>query len=335
MQLTTSLESRFLAFLNDLDGAESIDLMALPDEEVHTRKADFLLANRRVIAEVKAITKDVSGKIEAEMDRHRTRPEFPHFYGEAELSKILARLPDGPDINRRIYNNITRLVETQVRSAEVQIEHTRKRLNLPNAAGLLIILNDAVDTLDPTVVGYRVAKLMGRSRTGAVEAKELDFASLLFESHSVGSLDGIPAHPNLLINGPNAVNFSWFKAFHTQLINEWSKSRNGVSISTDLEHVEELKYQSTLEKNRPSRSQETRTERWTRQYLEKPWMREMSDAEVLDRGGEILRRLEPYLLKGGVGYVEDECLPLLEQIAHFQLESTHRALDWRHIRRRS
>jgi hypothetical protein len=54
---------------------------------------------------------------------------------------------------------IGRSVEDVVRSAEEQVSNTRDVLGIPNAVGMLAILNESVEILDPTVVGHRVAQL--------------------------------------------------------------------------------------------------------------------------------------------------------------------------------
>jgi hypothetical protein len=69
------------------------------------------------------------------------------------------------------------------------------------------------------------------------------------------------------------------------------------------------------------------------QYEANPYMRSLSDDVVLARGSEIIGKLAPYLFKGGPGFVETEVVPLLEQMAHFQVEAQVRGLDWRKMPR--
>jgi hypothetical protein len=82
------------------------------------------------------------------------------LYGTADVRQVLSNLPDGESIYDKMVNALGRSVETAVRSAEEQVTQTRRVLNLPDAAGALVILNDSVDVLDPYVVGHRVAQLM-------------------------------------------------------------------------------------------------------------------------------------------------------------------------------
>lgn len=217
--MTASIEERFTRFLASLPGAEAIDGMVLPKDPESRRKADFLLAKREVVLELKTLTVDTSRKVEAAVDKHRERDEFPLFYGTADVRKVLSLLPDGEDIYRRIVNSIGRSVEEAVRSAEEQVTHTRHVLRIPNAVGMLVILNESVEILDPVVVGHRVAQLMRRERTGNSDAAKLDFVWLLFESHALGVVGGVPTMPSMLIRSERgATRFPWFTAFHNDVV---------------------------------------------------------------------------------------------------------------------
>lgn len=206
------LEARVIRFLSGLPTAEVIDDLELPLDPDHPRKADFLLAHRQVIVELKTLTDDPSYKVEATADLHRDRDEWPLFYGKVDARKVLRNLPDGEAIYSKMANAIGRSVEAAVRSAEEQITDTRHVLNLPEAAGLLVILNESVDILDPYVVGHRVAQLMRRPRTGTSSIEKVDFVWLLFESHSLGVVHGVPAVPSMLISGERKERFPWFSA---------------------------------------------------------------------------------------------------------------------------
>src|SRR5688572_2075707 len=80
--VTTALERRFLAFLSQLPGSESLDVLLNSQAYIGERRADYLLFDRKLILEVKSLEVDTSHKAEAELDRHRNRPDFPVFYGE-------------------------------------------------------------------------------------------------------------------------------------------------------------------------------------------------------------------------------------------------------------
>lgn len=329
--MAASLEKRFSSFLESLPAFEAIDSLDLPHDPEHRRKADFLLASREVVVELKTLTVDTSHKIETSVDKHRDREEFPLFYGTADLRKVLSHLSDSEDVYRRIYLSITRSVEEAVRSAEEQISHTRHVLNLRDSVGMLVILNESIQLLDPTVVGHRVAGLMRRDRTGRSSSDTLDFVWLLFESHSLGETTGRPAYPSMLIRGERAAKFPWFGAFYEDIVNRWAVFNDGIVVDGGSPNPNSLKFSSAKEAHNTTPTQLPRQEVWRRQYQMQPYLRNLSDAEVLDHGSKIIQRLKPHFLKGGLGYIAEVVNPLMEKFTHFQEEASHRALDWRDI----
>lgn len=329
----TSLETRFTRFLTDLPGAEAIDCLDLPTDPERRRKADFLLAHRQVIVELKTLTEDTSHKIEAIADNHRDREDWPHFYGTADVRKMLANLPDGDSIYRGMVNALGRSIETAVRSAEEQTTHTRHVLNLSGAASLLVILNESIDVLDPYVVGRRVAQLMGRPRTGKSSAAKLDFVWLLFESHTMGVVQGRPAVPCILISGEGKGNFPWFTEFHSDLVRRWSEANGGITVEVDEPDLSKIRFVPTEVATTPPPTQLPRHEVWRSQYHARPYLRSLSDDEVLARGSDILRRLMPHFLKSGPGYAAEVVNPLMEEFTHFLEEMNSRGLEIRRVPR--
>lgn len=290
-----------------------------------------MLANRKVVVELKTLTEDTSHKVEAVADKHRGREDWPLFYGTAEVRKVLANLPDGEAIYGKMVNALGRSVETAVRSAEEQVTHTRHLLNLPGAASLLVILNESIEILDPYFVGHRVAQLLRRPRTGKSEAQKLDFVWLLFESHVVGSVQGQPAVPCILINGEGKDRFPWFKGFHHDLVRRWAAANGGITVTADAPDPSKVKFVPMREATAPPPKQLPRHEWWRRQYQARPYLRLISDDELLAKGSNIMRRVMPHFLKGGPGYVADVVNPLMEEFTHFMEEMNFRGLDMRRI----
>lgn len=331
--MPVNLEGRFHAFLSSLPGSEDIDQLQLPLLVSRGRRADFLLANREVIVEIKTLSVDTSTKIEPAVEKHRQRDEFPVFYGEGDLRKVLAHLPDGEAAFRRIYLAITRSVEDAVRSAEEQIADTRHALGLPNAVGLLVILNESIKVLNPNVVGYRVSNLMRRTRTGRSASETIDFTWLLFESHIVRGPKDRPTFASMLLEGRQSERHPWFQAFALDVLQRWA-SFNGAPFVDDLNpdpnaHV----FRPTDEVHDSGSQGIPRHEFWRRQYRTLPYLRELSDTEVLECGRLILDQVTPYLVQGGLGYVPDVVTPLMERFTHFLEEANFRALDLRDIRK--
>ncbi len=326
------LEGRFTRFLKSLPHAEEIDALALAKETSGVRRADFFLASRSVILELKALTKDTSHKVDEEMNRQRDRDEFPLFYGERDLQKILDALPDGDEIHRRIYGAITRSVEQAVRSAEEQVSQTRELFRLPNSVGLLVILNESVEVLDPTVVASRVSQLLTRGRSGRSTAEKLDFVWLIFESHSVQGVGRLRAYPSVLIVGDGGVRYEWYDGFHADLQERWAKFNNAEQIDGG-DDIADMRYASGKTAESPPPSHLPLHEVWWRQYRASPHLRALSDAGLLEFGGSLLSTMLPPLLTGGRGFDKQRDMPAMEVFTGFLEEMNFRGLDMKRVPR--
>lgn len=324
-----TLEERFTHFIESLPNSETIDKLQLPFDPERRRKADFLLGNREVIVELKTLMDDVSPKVDAVMDKHRAREDFPRFYGKADARKVLSRLPDAEDIYRRMVLSLTRSIDISIRSAEEQITHTRSVLGLPNAAGLLVILNESIQILDPTLVGHRVAQVLRRERTGRSTSDKVDFVWLLFESHAIQTTDGSSAATSMLIHADGIERLPWFTAFHHDLVARWASANGGSTVDGGNPDPMSLVYQSPKEHPAVESAQNPRHEIWRRQYRAQPYLRHLSDDGVRARGADIMKRLAPHLIKDGPGFVPERDSVLMEEFTHLLEEAAFRALDMR------
>lgn len=328
--MATSLEARFKRFLVSLPGSEEIDSMDIPQDSERRRKADFLLEGRKVIVELKTLVVDTSHKVNAGIEKHREREDFPVFYGAMDAHKVLSHLPDGELINRKMYGAITRSVEDAVRSAEEQISHTRHVLRLYDSVGVLVILNESIDILSPEVVGHRVSTVMRRARTGRSAVELLDFAWLFFESHSVGNPVNLTNFPSMLVKGNRSQEFSWFPSYHNDLVARWASFNGGIAFDgSDV--GERLNYTSSKRFNPSPEAPLKRHELWRRQYDANPYLRHLQDSEVLALGSDLIHQLEPYFVQGGLGFVEQAVMPLMEKFTCFLQEANFRGLDMRDI----
>jgi len=93
-------------------------------EQRKAKKGDYLFACRSIIGELKALYDDTSSKMEAILEPHRERPEWPLFYSEQQLHTVLKHLPDGEEIQRKIFDAITASIEGVIEKANRQIRST-------------------------------------------------------------------------------------------------------------------------------------------------------------------------------------------------------------------
>jgi hypothetical protein len=146
--------------MTSFPNVEPIDNIDLPTSGKDSKRADYFWFKRQVIVELKTLKTDTSSKAQKEVDKHEDREDYPLFYGEMELQKVLRHLPDGEEINRRIYRNITRSIEDIIRSADKQINETKALFGLRDSIGLLIVLSENISILSPEVITRRVSELL-------------------------------------------------------------------------------------------------------------------------------------------------------------------------------
>jgi len=327
-----SLENRFIRFMTAYPGAENIDDLLSHGSHISERRADFLLSNRRIIIELKTLKSDTSPKVEKEIVKHRKRDDFPLIYGNVYVQKVLKHLPDGEDINKRIFRNISRSVEDAVRSAETQIADTKTIFRLQDSIGVLVILNDTVDILSPDVVGYKASEVMMRKRNNSDLFSPIDFVWLLFESHLMPTTNLIQAFPSILIEGARGKSFPWFNNIFDELQGAWAQTNYGSLILSDLKSVENVAFLSSRDSETKNKSKLTRQQSWEQAYDSNPFLRSLSDQEVLDYGSKVIRELAPYFLKGGPQASHNVLTPLLQAQTCFLKEANFRGLDMRKLR---
>ena len=326
-----TLESRFKQFMASLSGVEPIDALLPPGSFENKHRADYLWADRRVVMELKTLKVDPSAKVEAELSQHQDRNDFPLIYGTVELPKILRHLPDGDQINQRIYRNISRSVETAVRSAETQISDTEEIFSLLKPVGLLVLLNESIDVLDPQVVVRRTSELLTRERTDGSRYTSIDFVWLLFESHATQAPDGSMARPSILLEGPTACKFDWFIPAFNWLQTSWSAFNNTPLRHASIEKIADISFRSAKPDNPIPPDRQTRQEQWERRYQMTPYLRSLSDDKVLEHGTQLVQLLTPYFLKDGPRVPMERLEPLFVKWSNFLQESRHRGLNLRHL----
>lgn len=329
--MSSVLERRFLNFLSGIPGAESLDQLLSGEQYKGERRADFLLFDRRVIVEVKSLEVDTSSKVEGEIATHRHRDDFPVIYGDVDLSKVLAHLPDGKEINNRIFLRTTRSVEAAARSAEDQIENTARLLSLPDSVGVLVLLNQEINIFTPEVVAHRLAMLLRRKNDDGSVRSPIAFSWLIFESHFLEHGPATQTLPLVNLKGPRAKAFPWFDELLTYLQVAWANF-NGNPIFLQSGPVNLQARSSNVPEQPKSGDRITRQKLWELRYGENPYLRPLDDQEVLRRGKAAVVALTPRFLNSGPQTSPEQWEELMIPWSDFLCEARHRGLDLRHLR---
>ena len=328
------LEPHFFNFARSVPSSEFIDDLQLTAEQRKTDKADIFFENRQIIAEVKLLETDMAPKIDPILAPYRDTKEWPVFYGSRPLSKVLEHLRDGEVLRRKIYQAITNRLEKIVADANRQIRESKASFALPDSRGLLVVLNDTIDILDPNVMAHRVAQaLLKKTPTGKPRFQEVGAAWLLCETHMIpvpGMRGGLLS---VVMSNPSVPEDPHLESFVDQLQQRWAVFNRVPMLraamnSQDLNTVPLHSAKAAAEPDRI-----TRSELWRREYRANPDLRSMTKDELLDYGEEVMDDAARQFSVGAPKPTTEQTEKLGRESTAFLEEIAARNMDMRELTR--
>lgn len=326
--MTTSLNDRFKTFLTRLPFAEAIDELELPPEFDDSKRADFLIDNRKAIIELKSLESDPEHKIHTELKNHQDRDEYPLFYGELELAKILKHLPDGVEIQKKMLYKISRSIEQSFREADKQIRDTKDIFNCPDSIGLLVLLNEDISVLSPEIISYRVSQLLAKTEDdGSPHYRNITSVWFILENFSLKTKEGHKLLPSIVIDGPSADGKPELTNIMNNLQSNWA-AFNGVPFVTgEAKKIADSDFIRLSELEKEDQGRMLRHELWRKQYRNKRYLNSLSDEAVLVHGARLLSFMTPHLLKDGHKLPFEKVAQFMEGWTHFLEEAQIRGLN--------
>ena len=326
-----NLEGRYKVFLTDLEEAESIDDLTLTREQQEAPRADYFFANRTVIGELKALYEDTTAKIDAILDPYRNTQDWPIFFGEQELERVLQHLPDRDRLRATIFRSITRSIEAVVEKANRQIRETKRTFGLRDASGLLIILNDAVDILSPDMVVYRVRRALNkRTSDGTLRYRHVSAVLLIGGAHYTQLSPDLKGMPMLTI--PNQVpEADRVEEFISKLNHKWAAFERQPLIPIGTTDLPSLKFRSVTADQKEAARPITRQDYWSALYKRNPYLRALSEDELLVFGGRVLEEVSANMIKGAPRKSIEEMSPGWIRWSNFLDEVQYRGTDMRKL----
>ena len=314
-----------------MTGIENIDELPLTDPQRQSEKADYFAENRRLIIELKSLETDTNPKIEMIVEPHRLRPDFPIFFGEWEVEKVLKHLPDGEDIRRKIVNTLTSSLKKVYRKANRQVRTTKKTFSLPSAQGLLIILNEKIELLTPEIVVNRF-KTWSETRNpdnGDLWFQEINCVLFITEAHFFLSADNVITFPFLPQPIEVMAPFE-HEEFLGVLFEKWSEYNNVPPIyPTDIGYPAELDIQSLHKFKEEQKIYMPRQEAWIRYYKWNPYFRSYDDKMLLWMFKIIMSENAFGFIEGATDRQKERNKFWVEVFTHFMEEVNYRGIDIR------
>ena len=132
-------------------------------------------------------------------------------------------MPNKDKINAEVVSAITKVIERDVTEANGQIRETKNILNLPNAAGLLVILNDTVEALSPDLVVYRVRQAINkRDQEGNLRHPHISAVLFISQTHFVQASDRLKLLPLLTVTTASSGSAEVVDYLDKTLTPQWS-----------------------------------------------------------------------------------------------------------------
>ncbi len=295
-----NLEERFKRFLVTLSNVKDIDNMPLP--QAYTgEKADYIIDDN-IIIEIKSLYNDPSSKIEQRLEPHKNRKEYPVFFGKRELKDILKHLPDGQKINREIFFALTKSIQKALEKADDQIEATKIFLDKPNACGIVILLNEKIETFSPETVAYITRYMMAKKSTdGSIRYKNFQYVFALNEAYHLPIHQQVKALPITNIHGPLSEDYPEGDKAIVVLTEQWTSFMKANlfewTTSPSSEMLQDFKLRTddvipALSKN-SNRANVIRS-----RYRQNRYLKNTTEKEFIEHGKNLKNALTPYFLIG-------------------------------------
>lgn len=187
--MTESLETRFTKFLEHTIGAESIDALHTPGSN-DPKMADYYLADRKIVAEIKSLNADQMTKGAAIVGEHLSNKGIIIF-GRSPSSRFTDSQDEEKALRLKIQEKMTTRIKKACSDANKQI--TTQFESLPHlATGVLILINENNNSLHPRMVADRIFKYV------ASQPRSFHYCLMIFESHKIKVKGKLLPYPILL-----------------------------------------------------------------------------------------------------------------------------------------
>lgn len=222
-----TLVQRFEAFIRTMPGFESIDELLKGNDPHGKKRADYLLGDRQFILEQKALEGDPIEKVQRFVDNLMKKRNFL-VYGTVSTDVIFRQMPDGERHKRDMIIKLSRVIDDDIANADKQTRDTREIFGLPDAVGIVVLLNEKTPVLDPDVVRYALHNSLSKKNDdGSIRYPQNVGVVFISETHVLKTPHGDVPYCGAWAygNGEPAVKM---REFGARLIDGWFKFNHGL-----------------------------------------------------------------------------------------------------------
>lgn len=312
----------FVDLVREIPGAEWVDDLRgmLPHSLFEGEHGDFLLDRRSIIGELKSLETDTRHKIDPILEPLRTSPDWPQFFGSWNVEEVLATMPGGAEVMRRIEKAVTSAIPGIVRKANRQIAETKRVLELGSAEGFLVVLNAGLELLSPRTIAEKIIDCLKEDKQpGRPKFRHIQHALVISESHVIVTRSGDPRLPLLSIRGRGASDRGTRSA--SALMQAWAR-RTGLPMVPG-ETAEGARLETASEYRARSQSAPLH-EIWRREYRRHRTLQQLSDEELLTHGARVVAKVR--IGKSGKIEMPEDPLPMGREFTEFLEEIRFRRI---------
>ena len=319
-----NFEKIFKGFINQIPGCEVLENVF---DKQHLRQfsnADYFLKNRKIVAELKCLEQDSMPKLQEFIDELvETRDKI--FYGEMAFDMYIKDFPDKDKLSKKALKIVTHALKNDIGKANKQILETKRKLDLSNSSGLLIVVNVNNKALRPDLAGYALLSLLNtRSFLGKTNYNTISACIYLSEAHPEFGL-----LPFIIIERDRSKAKDLVEMdikYLENLQEQWAEFRDIPLIKGTKDMLNKIGNNS----NQAS-GPKKRHEVWREEYRKDRYMVNLSDDEFVKEATNTIKAL---LTKDGTtGKISmKKDFTLLPKLTHCFEEANLRGLDFRRIR---
>lgn len=240
----------------------------------------------------------------------------------------MKHLPDGEKINQEIFHAVTSALEEHVEKVNRQIREAKKIFEINDSEGILIIPNDFVETLSPDLIAYKIHQLLNKKYpSGDTRYPHISVVWIVSEIHVLKTEMGQELLPSIVFVNNYSPSYQEANDYVNWLQRKWVSFNNIPFVEGNFD-IMGSKFSKRKDTNSPEMI--SRSEIWKSQYMKNPYLRHLSEEQLLMHGQQIWSETFPAFLKGTHEKPSQErVFKLMELGTYFIEEINHRGIDFR------
>jgi hypothetical protein len=216
------LQERFESFVRTMEGFEGVDELLRNARRETRKRADYLFSDRSIIIEQKVLKVDQAHRPQQFIDR-MIRERGILIYGRHSTDSIFNRLPDGQKLKRDMFLGMTKGFEDDIAAADKQSRDTRAIFSIPEAVGIVVILNEGASALPPELLGFSLHNVLNKRRSdGSLRYVHNDGVMVISEAHVLIDSKGGRGLPCFATRTPQGRSPDLVNAFSEHLLQAWA-----------------------------------------------------------------------------------------------------------------